>query len=324
MEWHINDLSIDGQFEDHIEFRATLEPLLRLRANEPELYNRLFCSQGLSQCLASGSKKIQQVILETNDQTFKMLALSWMNKGPFWNDTREENETDLFTFQNTDVTEQGLGECARRLIAGINSNAFSFIGSSADFKDSPLTVLQGFEEEFLGRYDVVNHWKLQQISDEIQKLKPVKKIKTWEAVKIEMEDTFDDLVFSDDVMHKIASTPFSDYIRERIFILLKVLNSLVEETEEDGNLSPEGIVLHENHFVGKKAWFTDGNTQKKKNKKYKEKLSFKDPDKPEKDIFCPWHGKIKVNQIRIHFEWPRPVNQKKIKIVYIGPKLTKV
>ena len=35
MEWHINDLSIDSQFENPHAFREALEPLLRARHLEP-------------------------------------------------------------------------------------------------------------------------------------------------------------------------------------------------------------------------------------------------------------------------------------------------
>ncbi len=27
-------------------------------------------------------------------------------------------------------------------------------------------------------------------------------------------------------------------------------------------------------------------------------------------LLCPWHGKIKTPQFRIHFEWPRPAGQR--------------
>lgn len=52
-------------------------------------------------------------------------------------------------------------------------------------------------------------------------------------------------------------------------------------------------------------------------------MTFSDPSPTGKKLFCPWHGKIKTPQFRIHFEWPRPAGQREIKVVYIGPKITK-
>ena len=35
MEWHINELSLSGQFDSPEEFRVALEALLKLRNKEP-------------------------------------------------------------------------------------------------------------------------------------------------------------------------------------------------------------------------------------------------------------------------------------------------
>jgi hypothetical protein len=43
------------------------------------------------------------------------------------------------------------------------------------------------------------------------------------------------------------------------------------------------------------------------------RLEFANPDNPQVTLFCPWHGKVKKGQFRIHFEWPRPKNQKHMK-----------
>ncbi|CCK78584.1 hypothetical protein [Desulfobacula toluolica] len=321
MEWHVNDMSIDGQFKSHVDFKDILEPLLKLRFSEPYLYNHFYCSQGISQCIASGAKKVQEVILETKDTNYRRMALSWLTNGPFWNETRLGYENDLFTFQNEDVTDQGLGECTRRMMGGVFSNVFSFIGSRFEFDTSPLTVINGIEDEFWGKYEVKNFWELKQLTEEIQKLKPIKEYNNWSDVKEEIKGRFPSLHFSDNAMAPIGTTPFSKYIAERIFILLDVLNSIVNSTGENGELNQEGAELLANHFVGEKAWFTDESSKNKRN--FKESLTFKDPSSLDKTIFCPWHGKIKVNQIRIHFQWPRPANQTNIKVVYVGPKLTK-
>jgi hypothetical protein len=56
---------------------------------------------------------------------------------------------------------------------------------------------------------------------------------------------------------------------------------------------------------------------------FKRVLTFPDPEDPTKEVFAHWHGKIKHRFFRIHFVWPVPRNAKRLKIVYLGQKLTK-
>jgi hypothetical protein len=122
-------------------------------------------------------------------------------------------------------------------------------------------------------------------------------------------------------MNDLMARPFSTYVAAQIIKRLDILSQIVNESNENGGLTETGIILLDNHFVGQKAWFTDESTDNKIS--YKKDMTFSDPSDASKRIFCPFHGKIKSQQIRIHFEWPRPKNQREIKIVYIGPKITK-
>jgi hypothetical protein len=122
-------------------------------------------------------------------------------------------------------------------------------------------------------------------------------------------------------MNSLLPTPFSQLVTKRIFELLDILNRLVIESDLNGQLSETGRNLLQQHFSGDKAWFTDESSTNKRN--FKQEMTFSDPIDNSKKIFCSWHGKIKTPQVRVHFEWPRPNNQKKIKVVYIGPKITK-
>lgn len=131
---------------------------------------------------------------------------------------------------------------------------------------------------------------------------------------VEIRQCFKDLRFANTIEETLVPYPFSKGISDRVFTLLQVLQTLVEETDSDGKLSEKGNQLLQEHFTGKKAWFTDSSEDEKN--RFKDKLTFQ-------GCFCPWHGKIKIQQFRIHFEWPIPTGQRYLKIVYIGPKLTK-
>ena len=321
MEWHINDLSLDGQFADPQAFKAALEPLLQLRHRDPLLRSRLYCSRLLYTCQVTATANVQQTVVATRDKNFIGLVLGWMAKsGPFWDDDRQPNVDDYFEYETHDVTDQGLGEAARRKLVGIVANAFSFQGSQSQlpFTKSPLLVQQGLAEAPIVIVNIDNHWKVEQL---VAAVRSSRIYHSWLDVYCEIKSRFDGLNFPDNVIEALLATPFSEQVTERIFELLRVLNCLVTESDENNELSEVGKALLADHFVGKKTWFTNESPGNKVN--FKEKLTFFDPDDATKKIFCSWHGKIKTPQIRIHFQWPRPAGQKEIKVVYIGPKITK-
>jgi len=319
MEWHINDLSLDRQFANPQAFRAALEPLLQLRHRDPSLRTRLYCSRLLHARQVTATSNLQQAVIGTRDKNFIGSVLEWMGKsGPFWDDDRQPIEDDYFHYQTHDVTNQGLGEAARRRLAGIVANAFSYKGSPLQFTTSPLSVQQGLPEEPIATVFTDNHWEIAQIEAELDACRTYC---GWHDVLIEIRRRFIGLIISNTALDDLLPTPFSEQVTKRIFELLDVLDNLVMESDECGELSPTGRELLTKHFVGGKAWFSDESTRNKET--FKKQMTFSDPDDPSKEIVCTWHGKIKTPQIRIHFLWPRPTGQNKIKIAYIGPKITK-
>lgn len=319
MEWHINELSLTGQFASPEEFRAALESLLKLRRKEPLLRERLYCSRQLQSCQVTAIYNFSQAVRALNDRTFTSLVLGWVTKaGPFWTDDRASNEDDYFECEETDVTDQGLGEAARRKIRDIDARCFSFQGSFASFSDTPVPVIQGLPEDPIRTIEIDNCWQTAQIAASIQTQKVYR---NWNDVDLEAKSRFTLLKLSDDATEPMRSVPFSKPIVDRIFELLEVLNCLVAEMNKQGALSPKGQSLLSQHFTGRKAWFTDESFTNKNN--FKSEMTFKDPEDPDKSIFCSWHGKIKMQQIRIHFQWPLPKGETVIKVVYIGPKITK-
>jgi hypothetical protein len=320
MEWHINDLSLSGQFATPTEFRESLEPLLKLRLTEPRFRERLYCSRSLSTRPVTATATGQQAILTIRDKNFVSLALAWLGKsGPFWDDERQSNDDYYFAYQGVDVTDQGLGETARRQLEEIDAGTFSFMDSSYGFTNTPLLIVQhGLDDQVLGKIEVDNFWEISQISDVLDS---ITSISSWYEVQVEIQRRFDQLIISDDAMEKQNETPFKICVANRIFERLGVLNKLANESDETGKLSTLGNEIYTNYFTGDRARFSDESADNKASFKYE--MSFKDPANPAQKIFCPWHGKIQTPQTRIHFEWPRPANQKKVKVLYIGPKITK-
>jgi hypothetical protein len=314
MEWHINDLSIEGQYGDPAQFRAALEPILQLRTRRPELRGRLYCSRMLYLRKATSSLTVQQAIVSIGDPNFRRLALEWFaNGGPFWDDSRAATQDDLFYLGGIDVTDQGLGEAARRILGGVGASSFTLPETS--FESTPLRLDHGLPEDPLGVVQVPNFWRTLDV--EAYAFDPVASWSSmWEWVRGNLEH----LVLPADLPPRLRAAPFHLGVAERTLQLLRILNDIATETLDDSALTPLGLEIYQKHFVGGKASFTDESDSNKNS--FQTEMTFRDPSDIGEKLFCPWHGKVKIGQFRIHFEWQRPKGQREIKVVYIGPKIT--
>lgn len=317
MQWFVNDLSINSQFQTVLEFKQSLEQVLCLRHQSQVFRNNLFCSRSLVSCLVTPDLTIDKAIYATNDRNFIRLAMEWMGRaGPFWNDNMQPNEDDYFEYSTIDATNTGLGEAARRILAELAAHVYSFPHSQ--FKISPLIVQHGLSEDVLGTISIENHWLIDQIRS---CLGSVHNFGNWNEVNADIRTRFQGLRFSLTLMDSLFPQPFSSQIAHNIFKLLDILNKIALSRNPDGSMNPNGLELCKNHF-GSNALFAPESTTNKT--LFENDLTFIDPDNENNKLFCDWHGRINNTQpIRIHFEWPIPTNQQVIKVVYIGPKITK-
>lgn len=313
MVWYINDLSLREQYSSADAFLEDLRQLMRLRQTMPILGKEMYCSRRLHACLVSPGTNFRQAVQAVNDRDLVNQVLEWINKrGPFWDDVRQPNADDYFECHGQDVTEQGLGEVSRRQIVGRSAKSFSFLGSGFDY--SPLEVVHGLPEEPINRLFIDNIWQLADLKDSALGYIPFPV--NWKQMLNVAQVRFDKLFFSPDCINSLKAEPFSKYVVERAFELLGVLQEFMICLDDENSYSDRKNELLNQHFVGRKAWFTSESPIDKQD------LSFPDPDKPGTKVFCPWHGKIKSPQYRIHFEWPVE-SRSKIRIFYIGPKITK-
>lgn len=317
MEWFLNDLSLCGQFASALEFRSCLEELLQLRQRRADLRSRVLCSQTFHQRPVTPTYTLQEAIIALGDPGFKKLALGWFaNAGPFWDGSRMPNADDYFHFEGEDVTDQGLGEAARRQLANIAVGSYSFLNPPTNrFRRPALTVSHGLPEEPLGRQDIRNVWSIADVEA------AVTPPGSWQEMFDAAKANLDMLIFSDRITEQLRPYPFYPGVADRVLDLLKVLQKIAQETRNDSALSAAGMELYQMHFTGGKAWFTDESEANKRD--FRQEMTFTDPMNTTEKIFCPWHGKVKVGQYRIHFEWHRPRGQQAIKVMYIGPKITK-
>ena len=308
MEWHINDLSLYGQFSDSEAFRVALMPILRLRAKRDDLKSRIFCSRTLiNRPVTVNALNLQLAVMAIRDTNYTRSVSAWMSSaGPFCDDNRTLISQDLFYFENEDVTDQGLGEAARRLLLGIDAHAYSFTGPLARFQRSPLVV-----DSLRDPLEIVNFWEAAAIEAAVGRVRP----ESWEHLLKLAAQRLPNLILAPDIAKQLRPSPFNSRQAENI------LEQIVLETLPNFSLTPAGMELIRKFFQGANPAFTDESASNKRD--FARDLSFRDPVNSQQILFCPWHGKISLGFFRLHFEWPRPHGQRQIKVAYIGPKITK-
>lgn len=321
MRWYLNDLSLQGQYRSAVDFLNALASFLRLRAKSEIIRQRLFCSRMFSQRPAMPGQDCGSIVAAHASREEKGLILAWITKqGPFIDDDRLLEQDDYFEFEGHDVTEQGLGEAARRINAAEASAVVSFLGGSIDFERTPLSVQHGLADGPIGHLPVPNIWKAEDLLAAALGLRADPT--SWAQLIDAINSRFDRLKIADTILGRLNDSTFYPAVAKRVLVLLGILQEYMEGRRSDGTAGPRSMELYRQFFTGKRARFSDESDANKH--EFKKEMTFRDPDDETKMIFCPWHGKIQTPQFRIHFEWPAPPQQKHLKVMYIGPKITKV
>jgi hypothetical protein len=106
-------------------------------------------------------------------------------------------------------------------------------------------------------------------------------------------------------------------------VLFRHLNEYVESRNVDGSESDRSRELVRAFFTeaqGAVPIFTGEPVTNQR--KFEQSLTFPDPESANETLFAHWHGKIRHRFFRLHFEWPLRREARRIKVVYVGPKLT--
>lgn len=317
MRLYLNELSLSRQFNSPSEFIGELEKLLSLRETDQVVANRLFCSRDIHLRPVTGNHSFQEAVSRSGDKNLVRRVLGWLTKsGPFWDEQRQFNADDYFELANADVTDTALGEAARIVLSGNNSNMVSFQRGGFDYR--PISIQHGLAEDVLGHINLDNEWDFVRLKHIILDAAPWPV--NWHQMLEQAINRFEYLRFSPLSIASLEGEPFSSYVVERVFELSKVLNEYVGIINLNGGSTDRSNELLSQHFGGEKSWFSDESDTNKD--KFFERMRFNDIDGGGK-ISCTWHGKIKTPQYRVHFKWP--ISQGELlQIYYIGPKLTKV
>lgn len=320
MRWYLNDSSLQGQFATEREFVDEIGKLARLKMHLPVSGSQLYCTSKLALTKVTREASCSEAILRAAQVDEKRLILSWIAKsGPFLEEDRMPEQDDYFEFEGLDVTDHGLGEAARRENNRDDSGIFSFTGGTINFERTPLVVQHGLPEDPFGHIHIPNVWEVPHLEERIRGISA--EPQNWKELLQVCRSRFELLMIPDSVQERIERETFYPVVARRTLVLLQTLHIIVSGRSAQGSLNEKALSLWQQHSQGGKAWFTDESEGNKH--KFKNEMTFPDPENPSNRLFCPWHGKIKTPQFRIHFEWPVPPGQSRLKILYIGPKITK-
>lgn len=322
MRWYINDTSLQGQFESGAAFLPLLGGLVSARSRSPLLRSSLYTTRSFPNRFVDPTQSLRELLKEVQFRDLRGVIFSWLDRtGPFVDDDRQTEFDDYFECFGHDVTDAGLGEATRRIKHGGYASAFSFPGGATNFASSTLVVEHGLPEDRLGKYGVDNVWTLGELATSIQRARP--EPANWKELIERAREDFSLLLIPDSVYTNpaLAKEPFDGPIRDRTLALLKNLNDYMSGRDEDGVEGPAARNVVDNFFVGATALYTGESATNQQ--EFSKQLTFEDPLNPKAAILAHWHGKIRHRFFRLHFEWPVPANAKTLKILYLGPKITK-
>lgn len=295
--------------------------LMSARARSPNLRRVLFCSRKTAETEAlNGERLLNTVARMPRDK--RGAILSWLGKsGPFMDDDREEIDEDLYHLGEMEVTDLGPGEATRQTQRGFDARLLSFANAEGQslFAYTPVHVVQGFPDEPVDSADIRNTWDLTEARQWADAIDP--EPESWRELLDVCRRRYGSLAIGEHCDHILGAQTFYPAVSRRIIELLRILNEVTEDAASQAGLGARGMDLVQTHFAGGKPWFTDESDDNKT--KFAREMIFPDPIDPSQRIQCFWHGKIKTPQFRIHFEWPLPATATRMKVAYIGPKISK-
>jgi hypothetical protein len=324
MRWYVNDASLQGQFFSISDIEPALRELMELRRSEPA-YSNLFVARTFGFQRVVADQTLAHAVQTIADRDLRVRVLQWINqRGPFLDDDRLAEKDDLFECLGIDVTDQGLGEAARRIARGLIAATWSFVGGPTDFARTPLEVSHGLADAPFAVYNILNVWSAEAFR--ARAIDALTEPTSWADLTTHLRLRFPRLLIPDAFHNNpnLQAEPFSGAIADRVEELCRHLDEYMASRNADGSTSErtnEIVRIFFSSAAGAEPLFTPESFPNQH--AFKKELTFRDPNAPGRVIFAHWHGKIRHRFFRMHFEWPVPKASMQMKVLYLGPKLTK-
>ena len=313
-----NDLSIHRQFHHVSVFRAALARLMTIRRVARRFKREVQCHRGLVNVEPVQGVAMQQAIQHLNVNE-RRAVMGWLTQGgPFWDDLREHGPDDWLECRGKVVTDSAVGEAAYRTLHAVECGLVSVTPS--DWNLSPIDVIWQREAEGLDNQSTIleNWWDAATLENRLQNAVPP--IQSWDDLREVSTNQFENLTVAENCFRWLDGTPFARSPADRIVVLLGILDRLAQAFDTDGRRTPEGHRIYQDYFTGENALFSDSSTTEKNN--FRKDLTFRHPNDPKKDLFCPWHGKVRHMTLRLHYWWSGKAGDP-VFVVYAGRKITR-
>ena len=315
LELFFNELSLHGQFFEVSGFAESMTRVMRMREVARRYGRELRCHRNTANAAAVREKPVQAV-LGGLERDARSALMQWLTKiGPFWDDERQHGEDDYLECRGEVVTDTGIGEAAFGAFRGFEYAVVSV--KPSDWLASPLSVTWESEEPArtveIGNYSEVAALR----AAVVERPRP---ISSWDGLERAAGMQCPDLVFSPDAFTPLSRLPFRRLVAERLLLRLRTLQRVKDGFDSRGRRTAAAEEIYRTHFSGEKAQFSDSSESEKI--EFRSDLTFPHPAAPGESLFCPWHGKVKTPQLRIHFSWPIEADTP-LFVVYVGPKITK-
>ena len=305
-EFFFNDLSIHNQFADKKAFLAALEMFKNVRTAVTGANHIFYVHRNILLRDACGVSFRKAVLMHCNVNQIKQV-MSWVDKSAnFLPDEETFLPSDRFECDGVDVSSSAIAECAYRCL--IEGDVLLTSLNPSEYNKSPIKVIVNCSGD-AECVELENLYKLPNLDKRISEIKAP--IATWEVL-IEQINALPSVDVSSNVIDQLAAEPFARNIAEECYRRARALSEMAQcKTIEAFN------VLYVKYCTGD-SWFSDSSDTEKKD--FKSKLTFTVNGSKK---LCPFHGKVKIRQFRIHTDKVASFGND-ITIVYIGPKLTKV
>lgn len=305
----LNEASLHGQFGEDI-LPSLFMFFLQCREGVRRYDGQLRCRRDILKRPLIGQQTLGDLLNRLpNADSRKRKLLGWFNmEGPFIDDELLHNIGMTFECAGQIVTDGMLAELAHRqhYIPGASIASVSAIPSAMGH--SPLRVICGDASPAVA-VDVPNHVAVDMLEAWLRTVQ--RPIRSWVELAERVPRECTNLFVAEGAFNALGPTPFNPLVAESLLERIRVLNRLKSCFDENGQWNAAGLELRQMHFMGDKAWFSGGGD-----------VFFPHPEHAGEKLACPWHGKVKTPQLRIHYSEPITKDDP-LYVVYVGPKLLK-
>jgi hypothetical protein len=311
----VNDLSMCGQFTHAVEFGDSIDRVMIIRGEILKYGGSLYCHRKLAQAMVFPGVAMPQAVVKLQFDKRRAL-MQWLTMhGPHWEDDQIHDSNEWYDVNDNVVTETGLAEAAACRLNGSWREVVSFDPSAWLY--SPILVRwEGLPAE--RSIAIPNHWRVDTVRQTLD-ANANSVLDSWASLEAYSRRAYGRLTFGNDAFRPLDGHPYVPGASARIQVLLDILNTFKACFDDHGNRTQAGDDLYALHFVGAKARFSDSSDREKE--EFHHQLHFPHPGGVG-HLYCPWHGKVKIHQMRIHFTFPIQ-KETALYVMYVGPKITK-